>query len=465
MRIGDVRENRPAGLRNETSRREQERPKFNSGMHLRREAQLRVPPRTARCWRGDTSEPVAIACNVNRALSKYNPRNATPGELVTDAKAALALSVNTRFGHGPPTNDWTMMNASKLRRIVSFVLPAAVALTGCSPADSAEPNRHRNQTENNATMCSHLSASGYDITPLSRKRVAELASKLDPEVRRITQNAGTERPFCGNLVDNKRDGIYVCAVCGLPLFSSDHKFTSGTGWPSFYQPFDPCHVKETIDRSHGMTRTEITCARCGAHLGHVFNDGPPPTGMRHCLNSASLVFYDKGAELPPESQPVKTETAYFAGGCFWGIEHYFQKGPGVLDAVSGYMQGTVADPSYKQVCTGATSHAETVKVVFDPEQISYERLLEAFFKMHDPTELDRQGPDVGTQYRSGIWYTSPEQKAAAEAYIEKLTKEHAFGNRKIVTRVEEAKTFFPAEDYHQDYVEKTGRACHVKNPW
>jgi len=254
-------------------------------------------------------------------------------------------------------------------------------------------------------------------------------------------------------------------VCGLPIFASEHKFHSGTGWPSFYREFDPAHVSRQIDRSHGMVRTEINCARCGSHLGHVFPDGPPPTGERHCLNSASLKFYEKGEEMPAESQPVQTETAYFAGGCFWGIEHYFQQGPGVIDAISGYMQGHVENPTYKQVCADNTGHAETVKVVYDPRHISYRQLLEAFFKMHDPTQLNRQGPDVGTQYRSGIYTVNEQQQREAQEFIAQLQAKNLFNGKKIVTEVEPAKTFYPAEDYHQDYVEKTGRACHVANPW
>jgi methionine-S-sulfoxide reductase len=162
---------------------------------------------------------------------------------------------------------------------------------------------------------------------------------------------------------------------------------------------------------------------------------------------------------------VQPEVAYFAGGCFWGLEHYFQEGPGVLDAVSGYMQGSKNDPTYKEVCSDKTGHAETVKVVYDPKRISYRRLLEAFFVMHDPTQLNRQGPDVGNQYRSGIWYVDEDQKRQAEAYVKELAANDRYDGRKIVTQVEPAKKFWPAEEYHQDFIEKTGRSCHVRNPW
>lgn len=328
----------------------------------------------------------------------------------------------------------------------------------------SQPEHTKAESKQAVNDSSRYSKAGFDVTPLGRERVEELASKLDPEVYKITQKAGTEAPFCGTLLDNKKSGVYTCVVCGLPLFSSEHKFTSGTGWPSFYQEFDPKHVARVVDDSLGMKRTEISCARCDAHLGHVFEDGPKPTGERHCLNSASLVFYEKGEQMPAASQPVKMETAYFAGGCFWGIEHYFQMGDGVIEASSGYMQGNTKDPDYKEICYEQTGHAETVKVVFDPEQISYERLLKAFFDMHDPTQLNRQGPDVGDQYRSGIWYVNDEQKKEAEAFVAKLAKSGHFG-KSIVTQIEKAQKFWDAEEYHQDYIAKTGRACHVKNPW
>ena len=134
------------------------------------------------------------------------------------------------------------------------------------------------------------SKSGYDVTPLTPARIAELAQSLSPEEARVLLRQGTEAPFCGNLVDNHQDGTYLCRLCELPLFASNAKFESGTGWPSFFQPFDPAHITEITDRSHGMARVEITCARCHGHLGHVFDDGPKPTRKRYCLNSASLRF-------------------------------------------------------------------------------------------------------------------------------------------------------------------------------
>lgn len=309
------------------------------------------------------------------------------------------------------------------------------------------------------------SKSGYDIAPLGPEQVKALAAKLDPEAYRVTQKAGTEPPFCGNLLDNHKEGIYTCVVCGLPLFSSRNKFNSGTGWPSFDREFDAAHVVKHSDTTLGMTRTEITCARCGAHLGHVFQDGPKPTGDRHCLNSASLKFVETGQPLPPESQPAKLESAYFAGGCFWGVQHYFTRGPGVVEAVSGYAQGNVDQATYKQVSSGTTGHAETVKVVFDPKRITYRRLLEAFFTMHDPTQLNRQGPDWGEQYRSGIWTTGDDQKREAEAFIREQEASKRYGTRKIVTQVVPLGKFWPAEEYHQEYLAKNGAVCHVKDPW
>ncbi|MCH2144859.1 MAG: bifunctional methionine sulfoxide reductase B/A protein [Phycisphaerales bacterium] len=345
-------------------------------------------------------------------------------------------------------------------KVVTSTLLACCMLAGACPSEHQTRAFKMNQQEQEDRSEPRLSDSGYELTPPSPEEKAKLVAKLTPEQKRITQAAGTEAAFCGTLLDNKKDGLYACVVCGLPLFKSEDKFTSGTGWPSFTFPFDREHVVGKRDDSLGMSRIEILCARCDAHLGHVFEDGPEPTGLRFCLNSESLTFHEEGSELPPESRPAESATAYFAGGCFWGIEYAFSKLPGVLSASSGYQNGDTESPDYKQVCTGTTGHAESVKVLFDPEVVDYETLVRFFFRIHDPTTLNRQGPDIGTQYRSGIYTTSKEQGELARKIVEELAADSEFKGRTIVTEIEAAEPFHGAEDYHQDYVVRTGRACH-----
>ena len=346
-------------------------------------------------------------------------------------------------------------------RVPTFLLPLfGLALLACDSgrAQVEDPKPMQNAP---SSSTARLSGSGHDLTPLAKERLAAIVKTLPPEVVEVTQRAGTERPNSSPLVHNKEKGVYVSAVGGLPLFRSEDKFESGTGWPSFVRSFDPAHVVEKSDASHGMERVELLDARSGAHLGHVFDDGPPPTGKRYCINGVALKFIPDGTPLPPESQPVKLEKAYFAGGCFWGVEDVFEQIPGVVDASSGYMGGTLANPGYKQVCSGTTGHAEAVEITFAPALVGYAELLKVFFDNHDATTMNRQGPDVGSQYRSAIFPATQEQRRQAEEMIRKLNASERYQKRPIVTAVEPTAVFYRAEEYHQDYHRKHGGSCKV----
>ena len=268
-------------------------------------------------------------------------------------------------------------------------------------------------------------------------------SKLSPEQYYVLREKGTERAFTGALLMNKEKGIYSCAGCGNELFTDEMKFDSHCGWPSFDREIAGGKIKKTMDKTHGMIRTEITCAKCDGHLGHIFDDGPTQTGERYCVNSLSLLFQ------PVQTQP-NIEEITIGGGCFWCVEAVYLNLKGVIKVESGYSGGFVKNPAYREVCNGTTGHAEVVKVTYNANEISLHKILEVFFTVHDPTTLNRQGNDIGTQYRSVIYFHHLEQEQIALSIIKKLEDEKIFA-QPIVTEIKAFDKFYKAEDYHQNY--------------
>ncbi|MES2998529.1 MAG: bifunctional methionine sulfoxide reductase B/A protein [Pseudomonadota bacterium] len=285
--------------------------------------------------------------------------------------------------------------------------------------------------------------------------------KLTPEEKNVILLKGTEPPFSGKFCHFNEEGAYSCKQCGALLYHSSNKFDSDCGWPSFDDEISGA-IKRLPDADG--CRTEIICAKCGAHLGHLFlGEGFTPKNVRHCVNSISLEFtpknkLEKGVDQKLEKKEGQIETAIFAGGCFWGVEHLMKHLPGVISVMSGYTGGTMSNPTYQDVCNHRTGHIEAVQIIFDSTKVTYETLAKRFFEIHDPEQMNRQGPDIGEEYRSEIFYTTPKQKEIALKLIH-ILKDKGY---QIVTNVTPATSFWKAEEYHQNYYEKTGKQpyCH-----
>ena len=276
-------------------------------------------------------------------------------------------------------------------------------------------------------------------------------NELTPFEQNIILGKGTEEPGAGKYVHNQEVGTYLCKRCNAPLYRSADKFEAHCGWPCFDDEI--LGAVKRIPDADGI-RTEISCAVCGAHLGHVFEgEKLTPKNIRHYVNSASLNF------IPAESPLPQTERAIFAAGCFWGTEYHFQKVPGVIATTVGYTGGHTDNPTYREVCSGTTGHKEAIEISFNPNQTTFEKLAKLFFEIHDFSQTNGQGPDLGEQYLSYIFYTNSEHKKVAEKLID-ILKQKGY---RVATKIEPAATFWKAEDYHQDYYQNNGKQpyCHI----
>ena len=298
--------------------------------------------------------------------------------------------------------------------------------------------------------------SDKDSQSSKAKTASDWKKELTPNQYWIMVEKGTEPPFHNAYFNNHQKGIYVSAATGEPLFSSADKFDSGSGWPSFSKPIKDGIVQWNKDTSQGLNRDEVVEKSNGLHLGHVFMDGPPPTHERYCIDSGALKFIPDST-VQKKSVSGKTATAYFASGCFWCTEAIFESIKGVSKVIAGYSGGHTQNPTYEEVGSGKTGHAESVEVIYDPTVISFASLIDAYFGSQNPTQVNGQGPDLGSQYRSIIYYQNDAEKKIVEEKKSALAKEL---NAKIAAEVIPFKKFWKAEDYHQGY-----EKLHPSNPY
>lgn len=373
---------------------------------------------------------------------------------------------------------------------LALTATCAVSIVSCRPS-VADEHASVAVADHTSTPAAPAAADRKDpMANYKKPDESELRTRLTPLQFKVTQQEGTEAPFQNEYWDNHEDGIYVDVVSGEPLFSSKDKFDSGTGWPSFTRPLEPANVAEKSDNRLFMSRTEVRSKHGDSHLGHVFPDGPKPTGQRYCMNSASLRFvpvdkleaegygqylplFGKSASAAPASASAAApaadadaksaaydgnlEVALLAGGCFWGVEELIRQLPGVVSTDVGYTGGSVANATYQN----HEGHAEAVRIKFDPSKVSYDDVLRYFFRLHDPTTLNRQGNDRGTSYRSAIFYFDDRQRGIAERVKAEVDKSGKWKSP-VVTEITAAGPYWLAEDYHQDYLQKDpgGYTCH-----
>lgn len=353
----------------------------------------------------------------------------------------------------PTANNSITLEMGKTIILSLSLLVMGFLLAACSQQPTSAPNpktKGQNMEEK---------------TKFTRPDDATLRARLTPEQYEVTQHAATERPFTNEYDDEFRKGIYVDVTTGEPLFLSTDKYDSGCGWPAFTKPISDDLIDRHADNSHGMQRTEVRSKTGNAHLGHVFNDGPKDKGgLRYCINSASLKFipigdmekegYGKYMKLLRQEKEI-----YVAGGCFWGTEHYIKQIEGVISTEVGYANGTTKNPTYEEVCTDRTGFAEAVHIVYDPSVVSLEFLIGLYFDSIDPTSLNRQGNDHGTQYRTGVYFTDKADKDIIRKVFDKEERKHSVP---LEVELLPLKNFYRAEEYHQDYLDKNPTGyCHL----